>query len=93
MSRAASPASFCTACRGAGGHRQALVHLILTATLVFGIAAAGVVVSVGFARAQSAIGVSKPDTSLVLGMLAAAVAVMSVLSALAVRLVGRQRQR
>jgi hypothetical protein len=75
------------------GHGQAVVHLILTATLVVGIAAVGTLVSIGFARAQSMTGVREPDTSLVLGMLAGAVAVMSILSALAVRFIGRPRQR
>jgi hypothetical protein len=67
--------------------------LILTATLVAGIAAAGTAVSVGFARAQSLSGMPEPDTSLVIGMLAGAVAVMSILSSLAVRIIGRPRQR
>ena len=74
------------------GHSQAVVQLILTVALVCGIAAASIVISMGFARAQSAGGVSPADTSLVLGMLAGAIAVMSILSALAVRFIGRPRQ-
>jgi hypothetical protein len=70
---------------------QAVVHLILTAILIASIAAVGTVVSIGFARAQNLNAMPAPDTSLVLGMLAGAVAVMSVLSALAVRFVGRPR--
>jgi hypothetical protein len=75
------------------GYGQALIHLILTATLVAGIAAVGTAVSIGFARAQSLTGMHEPDTSLVLGMLAGAVAVMGVLSALAVRFTSRPPQR
>lgn len=74
-------------------HGHAIVPLLLTAALVAAIAAAGTAASVGFARAQSVSGMPQPDTSLVIGMLAGAVAVMSVLSALAVRFIGRPRQR
>ncbi|HET9903319.1 MAG TPA: hypothetical protein VFQ27_06415 [Xanthobacteraceae bacterium] len=72
---------------------HALIHLVLAAALVIGIAVAGTAVSVGLARAQSATGLPDPDASLVIGMLAAAVTVMSILSALAVRFIGRPRQR
>jgi hypothetical protein len=72
---------------------QAVVQLILTVTLVAGIAAAATAVSMGIARAQSPSGISEPNATLVIGMLAAAIAVMVVLSALAVRLTGRPRQR
>jgi hypothetical protein len=75
--------------------RGAVLQLIITITLAAAIATVGTVVSVGFARAQSmsGSGMPEPDTSLVLGMLAGAIAVMSVLSALAVRFIGRPRQR
>jgi len=74
-------------------HGHAFVPLILTAALIVAIAAAGTAASVGFARAQTVSGMPQPDTSLVIGMLAGAVAVMSILSALAVRFIGRPRQR
>ena len=70
---------------------QAVVQLILTVTLIVGIAAAAITVSIGFARAQTATGLSEPDTSLVIAMLAGAIAVMVALSALAVRFTGRPR--
>ena len=71
---------------------QVVMQLILTVTLVASIAAAATAVSMGFARAQTAAGTSDPNTSLVLAMLAGAIALMVALSALAVRVTGRPRQ-
>ena len=71
--------------------RGVIVQLILTGALVVGIAAAGSVVSMGFADAQGLSGAPVSDASLVIAMLAAAVAVMGILSAAAVRWTGRPR--
>ncbi len=70
-----------------------LVQLITTSALVLSIGVVATAISIGFARAQALGTIQEPDTALVLTMMALAILVMGVLSAAAVRLVGRSRQR
>lgn len=70
-----------------------IMSATLSAAIVVCIMIAAAAVSMGFARAQTLNAVAEPDTGLVLAMLAAAIGVMGVLSAAAVRLAGRSRQR
>jgi hypothetical protein len=69
------------------------VEYVIMAVLVAGIGIAATAISVGFASAQTLHAIAEPDTELMLAMLAAAIALMGVLSAAAVRLAGRSRQR
>jgi predicted lysophospholipase L1 biosynthesis ABC-type transport system permease subunit len=69
------------------------VEYIIITVLVGGIGIAATAISVGLANAQTLHAIAEPDTELMLAMLAAAVAVMGALSAAAVRLAGRSRQR
>jgi hypothetical protein len=69
------------------------VALIMSAALIACIVIVATTMSMGFARAQTLNAISEPDTGLVLAMLAGAIGVMGLLSALAVRLAGRPRQR
>ncbi len=69
------------------------MQLVMAAALIGAIIVAAGAVSIGFARAQTPAAISEPDTGLVLALMAAAVGLMGGLSAIAVRLVGRPRQR
>lgn len=69
------------------------VQLYMTAALVLSILVAASAVSMGVARAQALPAVGQPDTGLVLALTLAAVGLMGALSALAVRIAGRPRQR
>jgi hypothetical protein len=69
------------------------VALIMSAALIACIVIVATTMSMGFARAQTLNAISEPDTGLVVAMLVGAIGVMGVLSALAVRLAGRPRQR
>ncbi|HEX2215202.1 MAG TPA: hypothetical protein VHG27_00685 [Xanthobacteraceae bacterium] len=71
----------------------ARMHLYMTVALAASIVIAAIAVSMGVAGAQSVHAFPQPDTGLVLALMLAAVGVMGALSALAVRLAGRFRQR
>jgi hypothetical protein len=70
----------------------AVIQLMTTSLLVLAIAVAGFAVSMSIANAQSVGPMREPDTSLVLMLLAFAIVLMGVLSAAAVRFVGRSRR-
>ena len=80
---------------GACGRQDstARLHLLMTIALVAAIAVAATAVSMGAARAQSVQAITRPDTGLIVALLAAAIGVMGILSAFAVRIAGRPRQR
>ena len=67
----------------------ACIHVAITLALIGSI----VIVSMGVARAQNAQALAQPDTGLVLALTLAAIGAMCALSALAMRLAGRPRQR
>jgi hypothetical protein len=69
------------------------IALMMSVALVISIVIVATAVSIGFASAQTLSAMSEPDTGLVLALLACAIGVMGVLSALAVRFAGRPRQR
>ena len=86
-----SPARF-----GERARRQvatARIQLAMTAALVFSIVVAATAVSVGVARAQGQSATAYPDAGLVLALMLVAAGIMGGLSAIAVRLAGRPRQR
>jgi hypothetical protein len=72
---------------------MAVIQLVASATLLACILVAGTAISIGIAGAQGLSAGGEPDASLVLTLLAIAVAVMGVLSAAAVRFTGRPRSR
>jgi hypothetical protein len=71
---------------------RGVVQLLATGGLVFSLAVAATAVSIGIARAQASGVASEPDASLIVAMLAIAIAAMGVLSAAAVKLAGRPRR-
>jgi hypothetical protein len=72
---------------------MAVIQLVASATLLASILVAAGAISIGIAGAQGLSGSVEPNASLVLTLLAIAVAVMGILSAAAVRIAGRQRGR
>jgi divalent metal cation (Fe/Co/Zn/Cd) transporter len=76
-----------------GRATMAVIQLVASATLLASILVAASAISIGIAGAQSLSAGGEPDASLVLTLLAIAVAVMGILSAAAVRFAGRPRSR
>jgi hypothetical protein len=72
---------------------MAVIQLVASAALLASILIAGVAISIDIAGAQGLGASVEPDASLVLMLLAIAVAVMGILSAAAVRFAGRPRGR
>ena len=72
---------------------MAVIQLVASATLLASILVAAGAISIGIAGAQGLSAGGEPDASLVLTLLAIAVAVMGILSAAAVRFAGRPRSR
>jgi hypothetical protein len=72
---------------------MAVIQLVASATLLASILVAVGAISIGFAGAQGVSAGGEPDASLVLMLLAIAIAVMGILSAAAVRFAGRPRGR
>lgn len=71
----------------------ALMNLAMSGALMAAILVAAGAVSMGVADAQGLNAMTQPDTGLVLGLMLCAVGVMGALSAVAMRLAGRSRQR
>lgn len=68
------------------------IQLITSSLLVVAIAIAGFAVSMDIAGAQTVSAMREPDTGLILTLFAFAIVLMGVLSAAAVRFVGRSRR-
>lgn len=72
---------------------MACMQFVLTLSLLFGLLVAVTAISMGIANAEDIGAIVRPDTGLMIGMLVVAVALMCALSAAAVRLVSRSRDR
>jgi hypothetical protein len=69
------------------------LQLLMTAALIACIAVAATAVSIGYARAQgTSVGI-EPHAGLMVALMVVAISVMGAVSAVAVRVVGRPRQR
>jgi hypothetical protein len=76
-----------------GRASMAIIQLVASAALLASILIAASAISIGIAGAQGLTSAGEPDASLVLTLLAIAIAVMGILSAAAVRFAGRPRGR
>ncbi len=76
-------------------HRRvtACLHFALTATLLVGLLVAATAISMGIANADDLRAIVRPDTGLMIGLMILAVGAMGALSAAAVHLSSRWRDR